>query len=178
MRFLVVLMVLILSNNAVAKETVLTWEIFHPIKKVWINLGSKGSVQEALMVSGELPDPFYGTNEKLFQWIENHDWIFRTSYICENPSVKTNLHFPNIDTYATIYLNDEKIGKSENAFRPYDFRVSDKQKVGINWIEVHFVSPVNYHKESFKKLKTKLPAPNDIGGIAIAPYTRKPQYQF
>ena len=51
----------------------LTWEFYHPIKKEWYSFGTAGSIQEKLMELGELPDPFFGDNEKLYQWIEEHE---------------------------------------------------------------------------------------------------------
>ncbi|NRA11692.1 MAG: hypothetical protein HRT57_07045, partial [Crocinitomicaceae bacterium] len=38
--------------------------------------------------------------------------------------------------------------------------------------------PVMYHAEIWKDKDYRLPAPNDVHDVAIAPYTRKPQYQF
>ena len=51
-------------------QQLLEWKIMHPKTKKWMDLGTKGSVQEALIASGELPDPFVGMNESKFTWIE------------------------------------------------------------------------------------------------------------
>ena len=56
----ILLSFLLIISSAVNAQSELTWNIFHPVKKVWIELGAKGSVQEALIDLGELPDPFYG----------------------------------------------------------------------------------------------------------------------
>mgnify|MGYP003338029936 CR=1 FL=1 len=62
------------------KSMVLSWEIQHPITLEWFPLGERGSVQEALIKQGVLPDPFYGENEKEFQWIEAHQWHLRSRF--------------------------------------------------------------------------------------------------
>ena len=68
----ILLSLLLMNSLSVNAQRELTWSIFHPVQKVWIDLGAKGSVQEALIQSGELPDPFYGKNEDKFGWIEEH----------------------------------------------------------------------------------------------------------
>ena len=47
-----------------AQET-LNWQFFHPTKKILVDAGTHGSVQEKLIETGELPDPFYGKNENI-----------------------------------------------------------------------------------------------------------------
>ncbi len=168
--------------NSFAQETILNWKILHPIKKTWIELGEKGSVQEALIVSGELPDPYYGLNEKKFDWIENYQWEFISRfYLSENQynAQFLELNFPNIDTYADVYVNGKLVLKTENSFRPYSSQIRDLVHLGYNDIKVIFTPPILYHAEKYKNEKYHLPATNDVHPtINIAPYTRKPQYQF
>lgn len=163
-----------------AQEQILSWEIYHPVKKEWIKLGTKGSVQEALIEIGELPDPFVGKNEEKFQWIENYKWKFKSHFVVfqANMSWENFLDFGNVDTYATIWINGQELGKTENAFRPYSFDLKEVIQQGQNEVIIEFTPPTLYHKAMFEKTKPKLPAPNDVNPIAIAPYTRKPQYQF
>lgn len=172
--------ILLLSFHTMGQVT-LNWQFFQPVSKQWIEAGTHGSVQEKLIDKNELPDPFYGKNENLFGWIEDHSWEFSSKFIVSEEMLSKDfieLEFPGIDTYAEIYLNDSLIGFAQNAFRPYIFEVKEKVKIGENHIKAIFYPPVLYHKERYKKAAYKLPAPNDVHEIAIAPYTRKPQYQF
>lgn len=172
---------IVLTIVGYSQDQVLLWEIYHPVKKNWVSLGEKGSVQEALLNSGELPDPFVGTNEKLYQWIEDSNWIFRSKFEITRQELREDfiqIHFPNVDTYSTITINGQVVGRTENAFHPYTFEIKNGIKIGENEVIVEFVSPVNYHKKMYAGVKTKLPAPNDVNKIAVAPYSRKPQYQF
>ena len=79
--YLVILLAWLAMVNAEAQEALtLTWEIQHPITKEWIAIGERGSVQEALINHSLLPDPFYGENEKQFQWIEDHQWTAKARF--------------------------------------------------------------------------------------------------
>ena len=125
MRYILLIM-MGLSGFANAQK-VLTWSILHPIKKEWIELGEKGSVQEALISSGELPDPFVGLNENKFGWIEDHQWEFKSMFFLEKEELKHDfieLHFPSLDTYAKVFLNDSLIYTGDNAFIEHTIRLT------------------------------------------------------
>ena len=159
----------------------LKWELFHPIDSVWIPVDHPMSVQEVLMNRGDLPDPFVGKNELFFSWVENYDWEYRSSFMMNDTMLSKSyksIDFQLVDTYASIYLNDSLLGKTDNFFRPYSYDINNRVKLGVNHLKVVFTSPVNYHKERYEKEKFHYPSPNDVGKIKVAPYTRKPQYQF
>ena len=59
-----------ISQVVNGQSTLLEWTFLHPVKKSWFDLGEKGSVQEALIDNGELPNPFVAENEEKFSWIE------------------------------------------------------------------------------------------------------------
>jgi beta-mannosidase len=181
MKNILTVLVMLSSSSAMSQESGLKWKLQHAVSKEWIEAGTHGSVQEILIAKGELPDPFYGKNEEKFSWIEDHIWEF-SSILNADEALLANDHiellFPGIDTYAEIFLNDSMIGFAQNAFRPYRFDVKSLLKKGENQLKVVFYPPVVYHKERYSKESYHLPAPNDAHPVAIAPYTRKPQYQF
>lgn len=159
----------------------LNWSFLHPLKKEWIGLGEKGTIQEALIQTGELPDPFIGTNEGKFGWIEEHEWEFRSLFFLSDTQLTSDfveLIFPSIDTYAKVYLNDSLILKTDNAFVPHSVQIGHIANNGLNELTVVFTPPVIFHKNKLEDVGYQLPAPNDVHEVAIAPYTRKPQYQF
>ena len=57
--------VLLVSNYLFAQQE-LSWEFFNPKSNSWKNFGKAGSIQEKFIESGELPNPFYGTNEEKY----------------------------------------------------------------------------------------------------------------
>jgi len=157
------------------------WSFFHPKKIQWMDLGSYGSVQEAFIENGEMPDPFYGTNENKFSWFEEQPWEFKTIITIEEEQLNyefNELYFGSVDTYGSVFVNGTKVLVCENAFIPHSVQIKPYLKVGVNEITVVITPPVLYHAEMWKNKSYQLPAPNDVHDVAIAPYTRKPQYQF
>ena len=90
------LVVLFLGTSYLMGQANLSWKVQHPISKVWIPLGEKGSVQEALIAAGQLPDPFVGMNEDKFNWIENYQWTLETDFFLTASDLKQfiELDFP------------------------------------------------------------------------------------
>lgn len=171
----------LLFGPAAFSQKELEWRFLHPVSKRWISFGTHGSVQEALIKKGELPDPFYGTNETEFGWIENYDWEFQSAFTLTEADLlrgHIDLEMPNVDTYAKIYLNDVYLGSTDNTYLVYRFDIRSRAKAGTNRLKLVFQSPVNYQKPFVKADGVTLPAPNDLGKPAVAPYCRKPQYQF
>jgi beta-mannosidase len=174
-------LLLLITIKSYGQIDTLQWEVFHPIEKKWLKTSSCGSVQELLISLGKLPDPFYGLNEEKFKWIEDHKWIFRTTFYLSEKQFLANrleLNFPCIDTYADVYLNDSLLFQANNFFRPYRSDIKGKTVCGYNEIQVVFTPPVQFHKERYANEKFHYPAPNDVHEVKIAPLTRKPQYQF
>jgi beta-mannosidase len=152
----------------------LNWRFYHPVKKVWQNYQSFGSIQEKLIQSGELPSPFFGTNEDKFNWIEDHTWelISDTIFGDSNSSKMIDIHFPSIDTYASIYWNDSLVLLAENAFRPYTIQVLVKPN-SINRIRAIFTPPVQYHKARYEIEIFHYPAQNDENNRKVANSNRR-----
>lgn len=169
------------SQDGNVQSAQIEWSFLHPVKNAWQELGLKGSVQEALIATGEMPDPFYGMNELKFGWFEEHVWEFKAIvFITEEQFARefVELEFPSIDTYGKVYVNDSLIMETANAFIPHRVQIKDHITVGMNEIHVFITPPVMYHAKTYEQMGYTLPAPNDVHKNAIAPLTRKPQYQF
>lgn len=176
-----VLTLFTMKTEQIFANSFVDWVVVDANTKKEIPLGSKGSVQEAFLQNGLLPDPFYGDNEKLYLWMEDHNWTFKGTFLVRYDDIKQeflNLEFPSVDTYATIKLNGKVIGTTNNAFVKWTYDVKNLVHIGTNTLEVEFISPVLFHKDEYKNEKYHLPAPNDTHVIAIAPKVRKPQYHF
>ena len=75
MKKIIGLFFLLVSIGSFAQQE-LSWEFYHPIKKEWFSFGKAGSIQEKLMETGELPDPFFGDNDKLYHERRKFDFEF------------------------------------------------------------------------------------------------------
>ena len=133
------------------------------------------------MELGELPDPFFGDNEELYQWIEEHEWKFRSTFYLSDKELSVEslvLNFPNIDTYGEVSINETFLGRTANFFHPYNFEIKEVAKTGNNTVYVTITPPALYHKSRYENESFHYPAPNDPAKIKAAPLTRKPQFQF
>ena len=180
MKKIIGLFFLLVSIGSFAQQE-LSWEFYHPIKKEWFSFGKAGSIQEKLMETGELPDPFFGDNEKLYQWIEEHEWKFRSTFYLSDKELSAEsliFNFPNIDTYGEVTINETILGSTSNFFIPHNFEIKDVAKPGENSVCVTITPPALYHKSRYETESFHFPAPNDLAKIKAAPLTRKPQFQF
>jgi beta-mannosidase len=94
----------------------------------WIDVAAPGDVYVGLIEAGRLPDPFFGMNETSARWVQDKEWWYRTSF--EAPSLSEGqgleLIFNGLDTFATLWLNGEELGRSSNMFLPATFDVTDR----------------------------------------------------
>ncbi len=91
-----------------------------------------GDVHLDLERQGLLPDLFVGTNLDRAWWIEHKDWWYLTEFdapadLGEREAI---LVFHGLDTFASVWLNDELVGKSDNMFIRHEFPVTGKLKAG------------------------------------------------
>jgi len=132
-----------------------------------------GCVQMDLLANGEIPDPYYRTNEDSLQWIGEKDWVYRTEFLVE-PGMfeRENLElvFKGLDTYADVYLNNAPVLKADNFFREWRVDTKPLLKEGKNTLEIRFSSPVKVGEK--KKVESKIPLEYEYA------YTRKPAYHF
>jgi len=53
------------------------WQFSQVGDTIWYDAVVPGSIQADLIRNGVLPDPFYGTNERELQWVEDEDWEYK-----------------------------------------------------------------------------------------------------
>jgi beta-mannosidase len=99
-----------------------------------------GDVTVALSHAGKLPeDLFWRDNLKQAKWVEQKHWWYAREFTLKAlPKHKLELIFQGLDLFATVYVNGQKAGESNNAFKPFRFDVTALVKRGANKIEVEF----------------------------------------
>jgi beta-mannosidase len=106
----------------------------------WIVVEAPGDVYLALFAAGRIPDPFGDRAEKACAWVKDREWWWRTDF--DTPPVANDqrliLEFQGLDTYATIWLNGETIGRSENMFRAVRIDLTARMREGKNRLAVCF----------------------------------------
>ena len=123
-----------------------------------------GGVHTALLNAGELCNPFYGSNETNTQWVGRHDWtISRTFEVDESVLSRKAivLRLEDVDLFATIFLNGQEIGKTDNRFRRWEFDLKPYLRKGENRLTGVFASSERRCLELDKKTAPRYPMSNE-----------------
>lgn len=133
-----------------------------------------GTIHTDLLNNKLIDDPFYSDNELKMNWISDCDWIYQTKFNFHN-DVKNNIDlvFEGLDTICEIYLNEIKLGGTDNMFLTYSYDVKKILKPTDNTLKVIIKSPVRYAAQQEKKYG-KLPVALNSSRV----YIRKAQYSF
>ncbi len=104
-----------------------------------------GNVELDLSAAGYLPaDLYMGENIRQAEKFETYEWWYMASFAAEAPEENQRLflHFEGVDCFAEVYLNDFKIGESDNMFIPFEFDITPYLKGGKNTLAVRLRSAV------------------------------------
>jgi beta-mannosidase len=158
----------------IIEHDIVDWEYRMQNDSFWKSAKVPGTIIDNLINSNDFSHsshPYYGDNEKLYQWVGEKDWEFR-----KNVDINKNLlaqgytyslEFESLDLFCDIFINDQ-IFRHQNAF--YPFRLENLTDTVLN-IRIIFHSTFNRTQAFMKNDSTKLP-----GGERV--YARTPQYQF
>ncbi len=130
-----------------------------------------------LMANGKIPDPFDGLNEKDCAFVGEKDWEYLKKITVSAKELQSDeiyLHCKMLDTLCHISINGKEIAYTDNCHIGYVFPVKEYLKEGENELSFLFLSPVNYIKETSKKIIAP-PNANGMNGVA---FVRKPQCHF
>jgi beta-mannosidase len=149
------------------------WEFKNHTDSIWSKAIVPGNVHSDLLRNNLIKDPFIGNNALELQWISNTDWEYKTEFQLNTGMLRKKhieLNFAGLDTYATVYLNDSIILKSNNAFRTFTIDVTKLLKKD-NYLQIIFEKTSTYEAIEKAKLPYELPEGNRI-------FTRKAQFQY
>ena len=167
-------------NNLISQKLNSNWVFKESGDSMWLDATVPGCVHLDLLANDLIPEPFYGTNEKDIQWISDKDWSYRLIFQPDTELLTRDrilLIFHGLDTYATVFLNDEKVIEADNMFHPFSADVKGLLKEGENELLVQFFSPINKILPILESGDYILPADNDqIKNTS--PYTRKAPYHY
>ncbi|MFW6217928.1 MAG: glycoside hydrolase family 2 protein, partial [Verrucomicrobiota bacterium] len=139
-----------------------------------------GNVHLDLLAAGRLKDPYYREQELDAQWVAECGWTFRRSFAV-SPGILARenvlLRCRGLDTFATVRVNGEEIGRADNMHRQWEFDIKAALRPGENRIEVAFASvwPYIREKESERHLMTSMHVAHEHYG---RPWVRKEQCNF
>jgi beta-mannosidase len=107
----------------------------------WHKATVPGAVHTDLLDNQLIPDPFVRDNEAKLQWIEEAGWEYRRT-LTATPEMLGHGHldlvFEGLDTYADVYLNDQKILTADNMFRGWRVDIKPYLHAGENTLRLVF----------------------------------------
>lgn len=129
------------------------WSLFRAGRGPALKAHVPGTVHQDLLDAGLIADPYYRDNERLAQWVGEETWVYRRSFEVpkgwsELPRVV--LCCAGLDTLATLTLNGEYVGTTDNMHRAYEFDVAQLLRDGKNELGITFspVLPYLHDKDS------------------------------
>lgn len=143
----------------------------------WLTATVPGVAHQDLIAAGQIPDPFYGLNEREVQWVGERNWLYRcafevTAEVLTNTSL--DVCFDGLDTFATVWLNGTPVLNSHNMFVPYRLPVRHLLKIGANEIQILFESALL----KGKALEATYGQRRLWNGDTSRLYVRKAQYHY
>lgn len=174
-----------LTASAYQKPQVCTlhldWMFCQVGDTLWSDAKVPGTIHQDLLNHNRIPNPFYGMNEEAVQWVENEDWMYRTSFGVTEEQLNRDaavLELDGLDTYADVFLNGALILRSDNMFVGHKVSVKPVLRKGENRLLIRFRSAV---KEALPQWETNgfdYPADNDHSSKRVSIYTRKAPYSY
>ncbi|MTI89181.1 MAG: glycoside hydrolase family 2 protein [Balneolaceae bacterium] len=183
-RLLLIAVILLQACTHQKKEVLkldTSWEFKNKADSVWRSARVPGTVHTDLMAHKQIKDPFEGKNEEDVQWIEEEDWEYRTQFRLDDSQLNSDhieIQFKGLDTYATVYINDEKMLTANNMFRSWNKDIKPFVQQGNNRLRVVLHSPMKMAREQAKSISYKLPAGNDQSDEKLSVFTRKAPFQY
>lgn len=111
-----------------------------PKRKIKVPITLPGDVHSALLAAGEIPDPYFGTNEQAVMWVHDTPWAVERVFTATAAEIDgyLTLTLENVDCIATVLLNGEPIAATQNQFIRYDIDVTGKVRAGRNTLRIEF----------------------------------------
>lgn len=124
-----------------------TWHIKNEAGEELCSVSVPGSVISGMYRAGKIGHPYYRDNEYKIREMFNHDYTFTRTV--EADAVLMNeknitLVCEGLDTLAEIWINGEKLAKTNNMHRTYCFPINNKIHLGKNEICIKFKSVLKY----------------------------------
>jgi beta-mannosidase len=155
-----------------------SWRLTSPDSDHSLSMPIPGDVHTALHAASLIPDPYFGRNEEVVQWVANQDWQITRSFNVDDVSGDWYLDIDYLDTVASVYVNDALVLEGNNSFQRYRPDVSKALKTGENTIRILLHSSVKAGAELQAKQPFYIPYSTANSPIPNGNMLRKPQCHF
>ncbi|TAH70839.1 MAG: glycoside hydrolase family 2 protein [Anaerolineaceae bacterium] len=130
------------------------WELRRSNQEERLKANVPGSVYQTLLENEKMEDPFWKDNEDKALELMQFDYEYILNFDADEKMLECKcreLVFDGIDTIAEIYLNDNKLGNTDNMHRQWRFSVNSCLRKKDNELRVILYSPTKYIEEAYKK---------------------------
>jgi beta-mannosidase len=110
----------------------------------WLPAAVPGHVHLDLARHRVIPDPFRGLFELGLAWVDEEDWIYRTTFrFTPDPALPRRLlRFEGLDTVATVLLDGVELARHDDMFVPLELDVTERLTEGDHELRVELSSAV------------------------------------
>jgi beta-mannosidase len=115
----------------------------------WLPATVPGHVHLDLARHRVIPDPFRGLHELGVQWVDEEDWIYRTTFeLTPDPALPRRLlRFEGLDTVAAVFLDGAEVARHDDMFVPLEVDLGDRLLPGVHELRVELCSAVRVGRE-------------------------------
>lgn len=159
------------------------WQFKQAGTDKWYPALVPGCVHTDLISNKLIDDPYFGTNEQKLQWIGEKDWSYQTTFDVDNEILKkknVEMIFKGLDTYAEVFLNDQKILSADNMFREWKVDCKNLLKPKDNLLRINFRNVFDENLPKYNNAPYRLMTydNNDQADVKINMYSRKAGFHF
>jgi beta-mannosidase len=146
----------------------------------WLPATVPGHVHTDLVRHGVISDPFEGMAELGCQWVDEEDFVYRTSFeFKQDANLPARiLRFEGLDTVARVSLNGELVAEHDDMFVPLEVDVSKRLRDGKNELEVALASATRVGRERRARYFASEGLASDLLRFEERAFVRKAQYMF
>ncbi|XP_078033750.1 beta-mannosidase [Augochlora pura] len=145
-----------------------------------------GGVYTDLYKANIILENLMGSNDINNRWIGNQSVTYTKRFYVNETLLHTSkviLIFHGLDTFATISINAQEIGKTSNMFLQYTYDVTEHLKMGDNLLSVCFNSAIKeakflYETQALKYIVPPVCVPKTYNGECHINHIRKMQASF
>jgi beta-mannosidase len=171
----------VVFGQQIIEKEITDWEFRMVGDSVWKKAKVPGTIIDNFVDLGDISNPqhpYYGDNEKLYQWIGENDWEFKTTVNIEPAYQESefSLQFGALDLFAEVYV-DGRPHSSQNALKPFNVYSEesywDDHAILEDKLDIRIVfrSTIDSLKKMMRLDSLKYPGEERV-------YGRTAQYQF
>ncbi|XP_076456122.1 LOW QUALITY PROTEIN: beta-mannosidase-like [Babylonia areolata] len=123
------------------------WTVLNSKRGISVTGEVPGSMYTALLNNKVIQNPLYRDNDVKLAWIGHENWTYTRYFDLSSALVQSSsirLVAEGVDTVATLFINDQHVGQTNNMFVRYTWDIKTFVKVGTNSIRLQFQSATDY----------------------------------